>query len=134
MKLNSRGSWSLIGLLVVVVIIGVATAVYIKGGNSSRVSTVSSSSEMLDSKSEKKTVFGKAIDTGKAESCRQQLDQIRKGIITYKSSGASDENPPTLKDIGLGVSNTYFQCPMAGKKYTYDPATGDVRCPVHTDF
>jgi len=40
----------------------------------------------------------------------------------------------TLKDIGLGVSTTYFRCPVSNQPYSYDPATGKVTCPTHPDY
>ena len=131
MKLNNRGNWTLIGLLVVAVIIAVA-AVYMYAGGSA--TTVKEDSPLLDKSSEKQTVVGKAIDTGKSEVCRQQIDQIRKGIETFKTADPNGVNPPTFKDIGLGVSNTFFQCPVSGTPYTYDPATGRVTCPTHPNF
>lgn len=130
MKLNRRGNWTLIGLLAAAAIIVVAVAYYYAGGETA---TVKSDSPLLDQASEKQTVVGRSIDTGKAEVCRQQLDQIRKGIETYKATGVSDQNPASLQDLQLGVSNTFFQCPVSGQPYSYDPATGTVRCPTHPD-
>lgn len=130
MKLNSRGNWTLIGLLVVAAIIVGAVAYYYGGG---QTATVRSDSPLLDQGSEKQTVVGKSIDTGKAEACRQQLDQIRKGIETYKATGTSDQNPASLQDLQLGVSNTFFQCPVSGQPYLYDPAAGTVKCPTHPE-
>lgn len=89
---------------------------------------------LVDKSSTKKTVVGKSIDTAKAAQCREQLDQIRKGIETYKAASGSEQNPATFKDIGLGVSNTYYRCPVSNAAYTYDPATGKVACPAHPDF
>ncbi len=130
MRLNRRGNWTLIGLLVVAAIVVGAVAYYYAGGS---VGTVKQDSPLLDQGSSKQTVVGKSIDTGKAEVCRQQLDQIRKAIETYKATGVSDQNPASLQDLQLGVSNTFFQCPVSGQPYTYDPAAGTVTCPTHPD-
>ena len=130
-KLDNRGSWSLIGLLVVVVIIIVAS-VYMFGGMGP--STVKSNSSLLDSKSQKQTTLGKAIDTGKASVCRQQLGQIRQGIQALKASEGTEANPKTLKDIGLSVGQEFFQCPVSGQPYTYDQVAGTVKCPTHNQF
>jgi len=132
MKLSNRGSWSLIGLLVVVVIIVVAAA-YMFGGMGGP-STVKSNSPLLDSKSQKQTIVGKSIDTGKASVCRQQLGQIRQGIQAYKASEGTESNPRTLKDIGLSVGQEFYQCPVSNQPYTYDPAAGTVKCPTHNQF
>jgi hypothetical protein len=56
------------------------------------------------------------------------------GIATYKTSSADDKNPQSFKDLGLGVANDYFQCPVSNQPYTYDPVTGTVKCPTHTQF
>jgi len=130
MRLNKRGNWSLIGLLVTVVIIVVVAAYYFGGSGS----TVKKNSALLDSKSQKNTVFGQAIDTGKAADCRERLNQIRTGIQSYKTTGTDDRNPQSFKDIGLSVGPDYFACPVSKKPYTYDPATGTVKCPTHDQF
>ena len=134
MKLDNRGSWSLIALLVTVAIIIVAAALYFGQSGSTGPVTVKKNSGLLDSKSEKNTVFGQALDTGKATDCQERLRQIRLGIQTWKASEATEQNPRTLKDIGLGVGSDYYQCPMSSKPYTYDPATGTVKCPTHDQF
>lgn len=134
MTLNRRGSLGLIALLVTVLIIVVAAAVYFGGSGGTGLTTVKKDSTLLDSKSTKQTVVGQAIDTGKAADCRERLNQIRTGIATFKTTGTDDRNPPTLKDIGLGVRPDYFACPVSKQPYTYDPATGTVKCPTHTQF
>lgn len=127
MRLGNRGNWTLIGLLAAAAIAAVLVYVLVGGGTT----TVKSDSELLDKSSTKQTVVGQSLDTAKAAQCRQQLDQIRKGIETYKTTSASEGNPATFKDIGLGVSNTYYQCPVSNQPYSYDPATGKVTCPTH---
>jgi len=135
MRLDNRGSWSLIGLLVVVVIAVVLVVVLMGGKNGPVPSTASSKdTKLLDSKSEKQTVFGQSMDAAKAADCRERLNQIRMGIQNWKATEASEQNPPSLKDIDLGVGSDYFKCPMSGKDYIYDPATGAVKCPTHTNF
>jgi len=131
MRLNNRGNWSLIGILAAAAIVVILSVVYFGGGDTM---TVKEDSELLDQSSEKQTVVGKALDTGKAEDCRQRLHQIRVGVESYKAMSVSEGNPPTLKDIGLGVSSSYFYCPVSGKAYEYDPSNGTVRCPTHPDF
>ena len=113
-------------------IVGVLAAMFFSGRGG--VGTVKSDSKLLDSKSTKQTTVGKALDTGKSADCRQRLSQIRMGITNYKTTSGSETNPPSLKDLDLGVSSTYFQCPVSGQAYQYDPATGTVRCPTHTNY
>lgn len=132
MKLNNRGNWSLIGMLMAAAIIGVV--IYLYMGQGTGPSTVKSSSNLVDQSSKKKTVYGKAMDTGKAVDCQQRLRQIRTAIEMSKTT--SEANPPTLKDAGLNVRPDYFKCPVSNQDYTYDPATGIVKCPNpgHANF
>lgn len=133
MRINSnRGSWTLIGLLVVAAIIFIVLAITF--GKSGLPTTAGKNTDLLDKGSKKQTIVGQSLDTAKAVDCQERLRQIRLGIYQYKTTSADDENPPTLKDIGLGVSADYFQCPVSNQQYQYDQATGVVRCPTHTDF
>lgn len=131
MKRNNRGSWSLVGLLVVAAIIVVVVAVKFAGGP---MTTADKDKSLLDKASTKKTTVGRAIDTGKSVECREQLRQIRVGIDMYKQTSTSGGPPPTLKEAVPSVSSAYFQCPVTGQAYTYDPATGTVTCPSHPTF
>jgi hypothetical protein len=132
MRVDNRGSWSLLALLVVVAIIVVWAALYFGKSGGTGLTSVQKNNQLVDSKSKKNTVFGQAIDTGKAQDCRERLRQIRLGIETYKTT--DEGNPRTLKDVGLSVGPDYFECPMSKQPYTYDPATGTVHCPTHNDF
>lgn len=129
---NDRGNWTLIGLLAAAALVAVVVAfVFVKGGGPS---TVKSESPLLDQSSTKQTVVGKSLETAKASECRQRLDQIRKGIETYKATNATEANPPSLKDIGLGVSSDFFTCPVSHQPYSYDPSTGRVVCQTHPGY
>ena len=101
MGLNNRGNWTLIGLLAAVAIIAVLGYVYFGSG---QIGTVKKDSDLLDKGSQKQTVVGKAMDTGKSVDCRQRLSQIRSGIQMYKTSNTDGANPPALKDAVAGVS------------------------------
>ena len=133
MRLNNRGNWSLIGILVAVAIVVILAAIYLGGNN---MTTVKEDSSLLDKSSDKQTVVGKSIDTAKGADCRERLNQIRTGIATYKASQGSEENPAALKDLQMGVSADYFQCPVSGQAFNYDSATGQVQCQYqgHTNF
>jgi len=131
MKLNNKGNWTLIGLLAAVAaVVVVGYFVFVKGG----VGTVEKDSQLLDKESQKQTVVGKAIDTGKSVDCQERLRQIRSGIEMYRQSSSTGGNPPSLRDAVPGVSTAYFYCPVSNKAYVYDPATGTVRCPTHPQF
>lgn len=132
MKINSRGNWTLIGILIAAAAVVVLAAIYM--GGDGRITTVGENSELLDKASEKETVAGKSLDTAKATVCREQLNQIRLGITSYKVTAGTESNPPTLKDIGLAVSSSYFQCPVSGQPYSYDATAGIVKCPTHPEY
>ena len=131
MKRNNRGSWTLIGLLVVVAIIAIVVAVKFAGGP---MTTADKDKSLLDKASTKHTTVGRAMDTAKSVDCRTRLQQIRSGIEMYKQSSESGGPPPTLKDAVPGVSTTYFSCPVSGQAYTYDSTTGTPACPSHPSF
>ncbi|MEN6358390.1 MAG: hypothetical protein ABFD83_15055 [Armatimonadota bacterium] len=131
MKINNRGNWSLIGLLVSVAIICVVAAMMFTGGN---FSTVKKDSPLLDKSSKKQTVYGKALDTAKGEDCRQRLNQVRTAIENQKASSTTEGNPKSLREIDLAPG--YLRCPVSNQAYVYDPATGTVHCPypAHAKF
>lgn len=134
MRLNNRGNLSLIGLLAVVVIIGVAFYFYLgKGGGPA---SVKSDSELVDQSSGKQTVFGKSMDKAKGVDCQERLRQIRVAVENYKMTSESGGPPPTFKDMGMSVGPDYFTCPVSKQAYLYDSATGGVRCPYpsHAKF
>lgn len=132
MKLDKRGNWTLIGILAAAAIVLIAVVfIFARGGG---LSSVKSESPLLDQSSTKHTVVGKSIETAKAAECKQRLDQIRKGIETYKATNATEANPASLNDIGLGVSFDFFTCPVTHQPYSYDPATGKVVCQTHPSY
>ncbi len=132
MKLDKRGNWTLVGILAAAAIVLIAAVfIFTRGGG---LSSVESESPLLDQSSTKRTVVGKSIETAKAAECKQRLDQIRKGIETYKATNATEANPASLNDIGLGVSSEFFTCPVTHQPYSYDPATGKVVCQTHPSY
>ncbi|MCX6344660.1 MAG: hypothetical protein NT018_06265 [Armatimonadetes bacterium] len=135
MKLNNRGNWSLIGLLVTAAIIGVVMF-FMLGKNGFGPSSVRSDSKLVDQSSKKHTIYGKAMDTAKGADCQERLRQIKLGIASYKASSTDESFPATLKDVGLSVGADYFNCPVSNQPYTYDRTTGAVNCPYpgHSNF
>jgi type II secretory pathway pseudopilin PulG len=131
MKMNNRGSWSLIGLLAAVAIVCIAAAWMFTGG---KLSTVSKDSSLVDQSSTKQTVYGKAMDKAKGEDCRQRLNQVRTAIQNQKAMSTTEGNPKSLSELGLGSG--YLNCPVSNQPYIYDPATGTVKCqyPGHANY
>jgi hypothetical protein len=123
--MGRKGSWTLMGIILVVALLVAAGAFYL---SRPWTGSVKSDNKLLDQQSRKSTVVGKAIDTAKGVDCQERLRQIRAAIVTYKASDPNEANPPTLEELRLGVSADYFQCPVSKQPYIYNPADGSVRC------
>lgn len=117
MRRDNRRTWTLIGVLAVVMVIVILVALKLAGGSA----TTADKDE-------------RSMDAVKSATCQQQLRQTRAGIDAYRQSRADKGNPPTLKDALSGISGTYFQCPVTSQAYSYDPNTGTVACPSHPGF
>lgn len=76
------------------------------------------------------TTYGAALQRAKEVECLNNLQQIRTAIQTYAAINGS--NPPTLGASLLGGVQPI--CPVTKVPYTYDPASGTVRCPQHPKF
>jgi hypothetical protein len=118
-----RGFFTLIGLLVVIVIIGIMLAMY-AGGPGGGVSPASGTGART-------TIPGGAVDRAQGAVCRNNLSQLRVGISTYVATAGS--YPSSLEALRAGVPTV---CPVGGEPYDYDPYTGQVRCrhPGHESF
>lgn len=134
MKPDNRGSWSLVGLLAAVAVVGLLA--FFLFGRSGGPSSVKSDSQLVDQSSKKQTVYGKSMDTAKGVDCAERMRQIRTAIQMYRDTNTDGTNPPTLKDAGLSVGSDYFKCPVSGQPYNYDPSGGTVTCPYpgHAGF
>jgi hypothetical protein len=122
---NERGSWSLIGLLVVVVI-GLVFFLMFMGPHSKGLLGPQSNKPDKDGAY---TVVGKSMNMAKDTECKSNLTQVRSAITMYR--GEHDEAvPASLADVQLGTANPDFlKCPVGKEAYTYDATTGTVRCP-----
>ena len=116
-----QGFFTLIGLLLVIVIIGILFSLYAGGpgpGGSAR-------------SGEGTTVLGGTKERANEVLCQNNLSQLRAAIATYAATAAM--NPPSLGGLQAEVSLT---CPVGGEPYQYDPGSGRVRCihPGHESF
>ena len=135
-----RGSWSLIGLLVVAVLVGIVAYVvlgsYLKAAHT-RVSPATGAAgglapvEGVDEEGET------PIDVAKGEQCRNNLDQIRKAIQMSGAMSTDEQPPPNLQALSSqGITSSMLSCPVGKEPYRYDPRTGRVWCvhPGHESF
>jgi hypothetical protein len=119
---SERGSFTLIGLLVVIVIIGIMFAMYFGGGGGGPAGPGGGSPA---------TTLGGAKQRAGDTVCRNNLSQLRAAIGI--AAGTSGENPRSLDGLQAGVS---VSCPVGDEPYEYDPATGKVKCvhPGHEEY
>lgn len=117
-----RGFFTLIGLLIVIVIIGILFSLYAGGPGPGRSSPSAGGAT---------TILGGAAERAKDVLCRNNLSQLRAAISTYAATAGT--NPSSLQELQAGVSLT---CPVGGEPYQYDPRFGRVRCvhPGHEGF
>ncbi len=116
------GYFTLIGLLLVIVIIGILFDMYGGGfgGGGSPGAGGGAASTLGGAK-------GRAQDV----LCQNNLQQQRYAISIYQSSAGTA--PPSLESLQSHISLT---CPEGGEAYQYDPSSGQVHCihPGHGDF
>jgi len=108
-KFNREEGFSLIELMIVVGIIGVLVS----------IAMVS---------------FAISLSTSKKAACKSNLKVVRDQVVMYHIT--NDVNPPSLGDLvpGFIENDRGIRCPETGEEYDYDPGSGEVSCPYHTDL
>ena len=117
---SQRGFFTLIGLLVVIVIIGIMMAMYgLPGGTGTGAGGGAT------------TVAGGAKERAQDVVCRNNLNQLRAAVGIFTSTGQG--YPPSLESLNAGVPLT---CPVGEEPYQYDFSSGKVSClhPGHESF
>lgn len=71
------------------------------------------------------TVVGQSFARAKDEKCMENLRQIRAAVLIFMSD-AEESKPSSLRDLRLPAE--MLVDPIDQKPYTYDPATGAVKC------
>lgn len=122
---NERGSWTLVGLLVCVIIgLGLLSFLLLPR----LFSAEKAKEEGLVQPKEGQTVLGASIDKAKDTQCAGNLRQIRMMIDSYKSEYS--KWPASLQDLRMQVAPDFFKCPLSGRDYQYDTETGRIVCPT----
>ncbi|HAH88189.1 MAG: hypothetical protein WCT06_01270 [Armatimonadota bacterium] len=133
---DNKGQWSLIGLIVVVVIIGIMGYYLLPGlGGSTSVPAGN-----INGTSAPATPGGvgsapSPMDRAKGLSCQSNLRQVRDAINMYKQG--NEKAPEALSNLSsYGVSGEVGACPQSKSAYSYDAASGRVWCstPGHENF
>lgn len=124
---DRRGFFSLIELLVVLVIIMLATYLWLGGG-----SGPSGVPGYVSRQGGPTTTPGMALDAAVAVQCVENLRSIRQAVQAQQVE--ERPYPQTLADLGLPMAS--LRCPNTGQEYQYDPATGRVKCltPGHGNY
>ena len=109
---QARG-FALVGLLLVLVIIGLALGAYLGLGRKQ--------ADVEDGRAT--TTPGRAIEKAKSVECASNLRQLR--MLVQTEMTVEGEYPRKLNaDSGGALTH----CPVSGKPYSYDPRTGRVWC------
>lgn len=127
---DERGFLALVEILVVLVIIMIAMYYWI--GSAGPGETGSAPAGYVPRRGGPETMPGAAIDMAVSTQCMENLRSIRQSLTLYQ--GENQKLPDSLTELRLPVSTT--RCPNTGMEYTYDPATGRVKCltPGHGKF
>lgn len=124
LRRSSGGFFTLIGLLLAIVIIGILLVMYVLPGGTGGAGGTGGTGDT-------KTIIGGTKGRAQDAVCRNNLAQLRAAIGIQAATGS--DNPPSLAGLSAGVD---LSCPSGGEPYEYDPSTGQVRClhPGHESF
>ena len=78
--------------------------------------------------------FTVSISASKKAACRANLKIIHDELVVYYTVHGDD--PATLNDLipDYIENGDSLRCPESGEDYIFDPVTGEVSCPYHTDL
>lgn len=119
--MNRRRGSSLIGVIVAVVIVLVATLVFTFGGFGLTGKGAPQRNDKVG-----KTLVGRSIARAKDEVCMSNLSQLRQAI-EIASDPNDNTRPASIQDTRLG--SDFYKCPIGAEPYDYDSQTGKVSCP-----
>lgn len=117
-----RGS-SLIGILISMLIIVLATVFFVMGGMGPM--GIEPMKPRADGLGE--TMIGQARYTTEDTVCQVQLQQIR-GLVQLAMDHVDEVYPDSLGQVS-GMPTGYDKCPIGKEPYSYDASSGRVKCP-----
>ncbi|MEQ1823899.1 MAG: hypothetical protein ABL949_15435 [Fimbriimonadaceae bacterium] len=119
-----RRGQTLAATLICLVIMGMLVMVFMYGSTGGK-------SSRKDGKGT--TLPGLAMYKARDEACKSNLSQTRSSLEIARAN-AGDEPPTSLSDTRLAPE--FLRCPIGKEPYTYDPATGEVKCahPGHDKY
>jgi len=80
---------------------------------------------------EPQSIPGRAIRKAEAVQCQENLRELRMMIEAAKTENEG-KYPPNLESIQGSIK--FRECPISHQMYTYNPETGELKCPYHTDY
>ncbi len=113
---SRSGFFTLIGLLLAIVIIGILLAIYVLPGGTGGAGGTGGVGDA-------KTVIGGSRNRAQDAVCRNNLAQLRAAISIQAGTGSG--YPPSLEGLTAGVDPS---CPTGEEPYRYDASTGTVSC------
>jgi len=128
---DQRGFLSLIELLVVLVVIMVGLYLWLNMGSLGSPGG-GAVGNYVPRRGGPTTTPGIAIDQAVSVKCVENLRQVRQALMMWEQQ--NEGYPGSLADLRLGENA--LKCPNTGQPYSYDPATGKVKCltPGHGSF
>ena len=126
MRRRTLSGNSLVGILVAFLVVVLAVVFFVTGGMGTIKNEEGEEYKRADGLGN--TTLGRARYAAEDAACKTQLGQVR-GLVSLASDPVDDTFPGELNDVG-GLPNGYDKCPIGSEPYTYDAATGEVKC-VH---
>lgn len=79
--------------------------------------------------------FHFSISSSRDAACKANLKILRGAVDLYNMEN-HHQYPSSLHDLipGYVDGDGGMSCPNSGEEYDYDPVTGEVTCPFHSDF
>ena len=129
-----RGSFSLIGMLIALVIMLVLTLLILGGPQIFSRNKSGAGGGVMGAVGGTAGGAVAARNEALEVTCKNNLQQLRAAIQMFAANG--EGNPQSLDDLARANPGLQLNCPVGHEPYQYDPAAGQVRCvhPGHERF